>query len=204
MKLKAIFIFTTLLASVSILIVLYKSSGDLSKHSHAIDVLDSSTSYIPWKNESTNCHGLTQWVVVATSGNKMTFGMVKIIDSTQQWCLLVMATHSNVWTVPVGLNTSNVIYLSITDLKVLPYKLASYAEHPINWKNVAYLYAIGKGARTIYDMEESITPLPINGMYLSVEQSKQYYKNPVLSEEQSKGIFTPIFIILMIIFLSHR
>ena len=198
MKLKRIFSIVTL-ASIPVFLVLYTCSDELSKYLYVPQVPDSIPYiYVPWKNESTSCHGLTQWAVVSSSEDKMTLGMVKILDSTQQWCLLVVATHSKLWTVPLGLNTSHLIYLSITDLQALPYKLASYAVHSMNWKNVAYLYAIENGARTIYDMEESNFPLPMNGVYLSVEKSKQYYRSPILSEKPSKGMCTIIFVVPMI------
>ena len=80
--------------------------------------------------------------------------------------------------------------MSIADLQALPYKLASYTSVTLlpNWKNIGYLYAIERGARTIYDADEN--DLQLNEVYLQVEQHKQQYESPILSEKQSKGCVT--------------
>ena len=143
-------------------------------------------SYVYWQNGLTNCHGLTKWAIVTSEGNKTTPGMVKFLISTQDWCLLVIGKYPKMWTVP----SRRLIYMSIADLQALPYKLTSYISftHLPNWKNIGYLYAIERGARTIYDADEN--NLQLNAVHLQVEKHKQQYESPVLPEKQSKGCVT--------------
>ena len=162
----------------------HSSEGDSSE----VDSLPSST----YQN---NCHGLTKWAIVMSCDNKITPSMLKFLNSTQDWCLLVIGTHSVLWSASMELNSSCLIYMSIAALRTLPYKLVSYASlkphklmNSFSWKNIGYLYAIANGARVIYDMEESNFPLPINGEYLPVEQEKKMFKSPLLPKMETTGI----------------
>ena len=165
------------------------------------EVPSSEVHSLPSSTHQNNCHGLTKWAIVTSSDNKIMPSMLKFLNSTQDWCLLVIGTHTMLWSASVELNSSCLIYMSIAALQTLPYKLVSYASlksynlmNSFSWKNIGYLYAIESGARVIYDMEESNFPLPINGEYLPVEQEKKMFKSPLLPETETTGILLQIII----------
>ena len=111
---------------------------------------------LPSSTYQNNCHGLTKWAIVTSSDNTIMPSMLKFLNSTQDWCLLVIGTHTMLWSASVELNSSCLIYMSIAALQTLPYKLVSYASlkpynlmNSFSWKNIGYLYAIESGARVI-------------------------------------------------------
>ena len=182
--------FVAVSLSVTVLVLLYYAYTIPSYLYNPQVHYSPSSEDIVWQNGLTNCHGLTKWAIVTSEGNKTTPGMVKILISTQDWCLLIIGKYPNMWTVPSGLNTTTrLIYMSITDLQALPYMLARYTAvtNLPNWKNIGYLYAIERGARTIYDADEN--NLQLNAVHLQVKH-KQQYESPILSEKQSKGCVT--------------
>ena len=181
--------FVAVSLSIIVLVLLYSYTIPSYVYTPQVHYSPSSEDIV-WQNGLTNCHGLTKWAIVTSEGNKTTPGMVKILNSTQDWCLLIIGKYPKMWTVPSGLNTTCLIYMSIADLQALPYKLASYISvtHLPNWKNIGYLYAIERGARTIYDADEN--NLQLNAVHLQVEKHKQQYESPILSEKQSKGCVT--------------
>ena len=52
----------------------------------------SSTEHIAWQNG--NCYGLNKWAIVTSESNKTTSGMMKILNLTQDWCLLIIGKYS--------------------------------------------------------------------------------------------------------------
>ena len=180
-------------------ILLFLHTFILPSYVDTPEVHSSEVHSLPSSTYQNNCHGLTKWAIVTSSDNKITPSMLKFLNSTQDWCLLVIGTHSMLWSASVELNSSCLIYMSIAALQTLPYKLVSYASlkpynlmNSFSWKNIGYLYAIESGARVIYDMEESNFPLPINGEYLPVEQEKKMFKSPLLPETETTGILLQI------------
>ena len=108
----------------------------------------STTVKVEWQEKSMNCHGLTKWVIATSSRSRITSEMISILDTTQDWCLLIIGTYSKLWTVPMELNSSHLIYLYHTDLKALPYMLVNYTLlRPSNWKNLGTCLPLKKVPR---------------------------------------------------------
>ena len=131
------------------------------------------------------CKGLTKWVVITTDNRTMTPAVATLLNSTIDWCLLVLGLERPYWT--ADLSTSNMIYMPREELVSLPYKLVSVITNsPLSRRNVGYIYAIDRGAKVIVDMNENRVPHAIYQMQL-YENIQQLHKIPQFIKEDDTG-----------------
>ena len=131
------------------------------------------------------CKGLTKWVVITTDSRIMTPAVATLLNSTIDWCLLVLGLEGSYST--ADLSTSNMIYLPRKELVLLPYKLVSItAVSTFNRRNIGYLYAINRGAKVILDMNENRVPHTIYQAQL-YENKQQLYKIPSFVKDDATG-----------------
>ncbi len=145
----------------------------------AIKHRNSTRNYSRPNNSSMQCVDLTRWAVMTTSAPQPTAAMEILLNSTDDWCLLVVGeeegpeTHSIV--------NSRLIYLPPSEQSLLPFEIVHNSLiNAFTRRNVGYLYAIKNGARVILDLDDDSIPIPVRGKYLPIEGCKQSYAQPTL------------------------
>ena len=154
---------------------------------------------------NTRCQGLTKWIVVISDSRVLTSAMRTVLNSTTDWCLLVLGIIHTRLNLKPGLNTTNLIYMSRKQIASLPYKLVNKTSlHSFNTRNIGYLYAIHRGAKVILDMKENSIPHAIYQEQLYNDQ--QPHKIPELSKDDAIGkqIFYIANLIMSFIFPHFR
>ena len=130
--------------------------------------------------------GLTKWIVVISESRVLTSAMRTVLNSTTDWCLLVLGIIHTRLNLKPGLNTTNFIYMSRKQIPSFPYKLVKKTSlHSFNIRNIGYLYAIHRGAKVILDMKENSIPHAIYEEQLYNDQ--QPHKIPELSKDDAIG-----------------
>ena len=138
-----------------------------------------------------SCDGLKMWIVVTADTRNPTPAMLTVLNTTTNWCLLVLGFQMSRshWAPNLNMNNFNFIYLSTKDMASLPYKLVKTTPyHTFNRRNIGYLYAIERGAEIILDMEG-------NGIPHAIYQEQLYnvpqpYKIPELYRDDAEGMHT--------------
>ena len=115
-------------------------------------------------NPNKKCKGLTKWAVVVTDSITLSPAIMTFLNSTKDWCLLVLGMqHLSCSYLTTGINENNFIYIPRRGIDTLPYKLVSATpDSSFNQKNIGYLYAIDKGATVILDLEEDCIPYAVH------------------------------------------
>ena len=134
------------------------------------------------------CRGLTKWIVVISNTRTLTPAMITVLNTTTDWCLLVLGFHISRPHWAPNLKMSNFIYLSRKEIASLPYKLVKNFHsnyHAFNRRNIGYLYAVDRGAKIVLDMEGSNIPHAIYQEQLFNVQ--QRYKIPELYRDVKAG-----------------
>eukprot|EP00731_Ephydatia_muelleri_P019590 Em0012g415a len=140
----------------------------------------------PFDVSSRNCTAVSKWIVTTSSTGTPSAGVRVILNSTENWCLLVLGKVAGLkydfsWTK----GTTHLIYLPLEALSFLPYKLTKLTS--LDVKNIGYLYAIANGARVVLDLEDGIVPIPIGRTYLPLQNDKREYRCPSLEEKEVTG-----------------
>ena len=172
-----IFLFGLLLAS--------KLRKPLSSHDTTTTAANSSPYH--YDVSSRNCTAVSKWVVMTSSTRTPPAAVRVILNSTEDWCVLVLGTvaglkYDFLWTN----GTTKHIYLPREALALLPYKLATLTS--LDVKNIGYLYAIANGARVVLDLEDGIVPIPIGRTYLPMQNEKREYPCPNLEEKEGTAV----------------
>lgn len=135
------------------------------------------------------CEGLTKWIVITTESEMIAPAMIAVLNSTTDWCLLVLG-HSRTYLIPPALNRHNLVYISREELLSLPYKIVNITlSSSFTIRNIGYIYSIHRGAKVIMDMDENHVPHALYNSQLN-ENKQQLYSIPELVKED--GTDNPI------------
>ena len=134
---------------------------------------------------SRNCSAVPTWVVTTSGAIKPTEAVHVILNSAEDWCVLVLGQVAGLkydfsWTN----GSTHLIYLPLEALSLLPYKLATLTSLDI--RNIGYLYAVANGARVVLDLEDGIVPIRVSHTYLPLQSVKKKFTCPNLEEKGGK------------------
>ena len=138
-----------------------------------------------YDTSSRNCSGVSKWVVTTSGAITPPEAVHVILNSTEDWCVLVLGQVAGLkfhfsWTN----GSTHLIYLPREALLLLPYKLATLTS--LNIRNIGHLYAIANGARVVLDLEDGIVPIRVDHTYLPVQADKREFPCPNLEEKEGK------------------
>ncbi len=128
------------------------------------------------KNSSNakQCVDLTKWVVMTTSAPQVTVAMKILLNSTDDWCLLVVGEEKGPENCSIV--NSRFIYLPPREQSLFPFEIVRDSLNAaFTRRNVGYLYAIKNGAKVILDLDDDAIPIPVQGKYFPIEDRKQSY-----------------------------
>eukprot|EP00731_Ephydatia_muelleri_P036127 Em0203g2a len=142
-----------------------------------------------YDTSSRNCSGVSKWVVTTSGAITPPEAVHVILNSTEDWCVLVLGQVAGLkydfsWTN----GSTHLIYLPREALLLLPYKLATLTSLDI--RNIGHLYAIANGARVVLDLEDGIVPIRVGHTYLPLQADKREFPCPNLEEKEVTGHIT--------------
>ena len=184
------------LITVSALILLYSVHKVYLNSTYTSPLIgESSFLTLPQVSQSSpslnSCNGLKKWIVVTADTRNPTPAMLTVLNTTTNWCLLVLGFQMSRshWAPNLNMYKFSLIYMSTQDMASLPYELVKITPyHTFNRRNIGYLYAIERGAEIILDMEGNSIPQAI--YQEQVYNVPQPYKIPELYRDDAAGMQT--------------
>lgn len=170
LKMKKFKVLIIIITAAALLILYNLFEVHMNREYQSPLMLSSSSPKVTRLRYMSRCRDLTKWIVVISDTRTLTPAMITVLNTTTDWCLLVLGHHISKPRCATNLKMSNYIYMSSKEIASLPYKLVKIIDsyyHAFNRRNIGYLYAVDRGAKIVLDMEGNNIPHAIyqEGLY---------------------------------------
>lgn len=130
------------------------------------------------------CRGLRKWAVVTTIARETTETMTVLLESSPEFCLLVVGDRKSPNVYELKAHSNRFIYLTIDDQISLPLEIVSLTpENSFSRKNIGFMYAIANGAKVILDLDDDNVPIKQNGKYFPMIETVGTFPSPIVGTE---------------------
>ena len=133
-----------------------------------------------------NCRGMNKWAVITTIAPETTSTMKVLLDSSDDWCLLVVGDKKSPDSYALSKHVDRFIYLPLAKQLSLPFEIIPMTpQNSFSRKNVGFLYAVANGAKIILDMDDDNIPIELFGKFIPVEEESDSFMCPVVNTDES-------------------